>query len=65
MNEFQERFKNFDNRKLLKNLEDAGNYNSIAVEAANLELTKRNISDEDIHSIKDEIKEKQDKNEIE
>ena len=65
MNEFQERFKNFDNRKLLKNLEDAGNYNSIAVEAAKLELTKRNISDEDIHSIKDEIKEKQDKNEIE
>ena len=65
MNEFQERFKNFDNRKLLKILEDAGNYNSIAVEAAKLELTKRNISDEDIHSIKDEIKEKQDKNEIE
>ena len=65
MNEFQERFKNFDNRKLLKILEDAGNYNSIAVEAAKLELTKRDISDEDIHSIKDEIKEKQDKNEIE
>jgi hypothetical protein len=59
MNEFQERFKNFDNRKLLKIIEDAENYQSIAVEAAKLELSNRNVSDEEVQSIKGEFKDKQ------
>jgi len=59
MNEFQERFKNFDNRKLLKIIEDTENYQSIAVEAAKLELSNRNVSDEEVQSIKDEFKDRQ------
>lgn len=59
MNEFQERFKNFDNRKLLKIIEDAENYQSIAVEAAKMELSTRDMSDEEIRAVKDEFLEKQ------
>jgi hypothetical protein len=61
MNEYQERFKNFDIRKLLKIIEDAENYQSIAVEAAKLELSNRNVSDEEVQSIKDEFKDRQTK----
>ena len=53
MNEFQERFRNFDSRKLLKIIEDAENYQSIAVEAAKLELSNRSISDEEVQAVKD------------
>lgn len=59
MNEFQERFKNFDNLKLLKIIEDAENHQLIAVEAAKLELSNRNVSDEEVQTIKDEFKARQ------
>lgn len=54
MNEFEERFKNFEIRKLLRILEDAINYQPIAIAAAKLELSKRDISEEEVQSIKDE-----------
>ena len=59
MNEFQERFKNFGNRKLLEIVEDAESYQLTAVEAAKLELSKRNISDEEIQAVKYAFQEKQ------
>ncbi len=61
MNEFQERFKNFDNRKLLKILEDADSYQPIAIEAAKLELSKRQVNEDEIQSVRDEIFDKKTK----
>ncbi len=55
MNEFQEKYKSLDNYKLLKIIEEAANYRPKAVEAANLELSKRKISNEEIQAVKKEI----------
>lgn len=61
MNEFQKRYKSFDNRKLLKIIEEAENYQPTAVEAAILELSKREIGDEEKQSVKGEILERKTK----
>lgn len=63
MNEFQKRYVSFDVQQLVKIIEDADNYNPIAVEAAKLELSKREISAEEIQSIKDNISDKKAKSE--
>lgn len=55
MNEFQERYKSFDNRKLLKILEEPESYQPLAIEAAKLELSKREVSEDETQSVKDEI----------
>ena len=55
MNEFQKRYTLFDNQKLLKIIEEAQNYQPIAVEAAKLELSKRAVSNDEIQAVKDEI----------
>ena len=55
MNEFEERFKKLDNRKLLKVLEDADSYQPIAVEAARLELSKREVSESEIQLVRDQV----------
>jgi hypothetical protein len=55
MNDFEKRYESFDNQKLLKIVENAENYQSTAVEAAKLELSKREISEDEIQSFKNEI----------
>lgn len=55
MNEFQKRYKSFENHKLLKIIEEAEKYQPIAVEAAQLELSRREISDEEIQRVKDKV----------
>jgi len=55
LNEFQKRFKNLDNYKLLKIIAEAENYQPIAVEAAEQELSKRNLSEDEVQLIKDKI----------
>ena len=60
-NEFTERFKKFDNLKLLKILETPKDYNPEAIRAAKAELENRNISDEEIKNIKDHFQDKQQK----
>lgn len=52
MNEYQERYRTVDNEKLFKIIEEAEKYHPAAVEAAQLELSKRKISEEEIQSIK-------------
>jgi len=59
MNEFQKRFKSFDNIKLLKILEDADNYEAQAVEAAKLELSTREVTDEEVRLVKDAMVDQQ------
>jgi hypothetical protein len=51
MNDFQRRFKNYDNQQLLKIIEDAENYEPAAVEAAKLELSKRDVSQEFVKKV--------------
>lgn len=55
MDEFQKRYQSFDNQKLLKIIENADSYQASAVEAAKLELSKRNVSSDEIQFVKDEI----------
>jgi hypothetical protein len=55
MNEFQEKFKSFDNRKLLKMVEEQENYQKTAIEAAKVELLNRNVNPEEIQAIRNEI----------
>nr|HMU05461.1 hypothetical protein [Saprospiraceae bacterium] len=55
MNEFEEKFKSFDNRKLLKIVEEYEKYQKEAVDAAKLELSKRNLSEEEVQAVKDEF----------
>jgi DNA-binding transcriptional MerR regulator len=58
MNDFQRRFKNYDNQQLLKIIEDAENYEPAAVEAAKLELSKRDVSQEEIQAASKALQEK-------
>lgn len=58
MNEFQKRFKNFDNRKLLRILEEANKYHPDALKAAKAELEKRNVSEAEVKSVKDQFSDK-------
>ncbi|MBI1227469.1 MAG: hypothetical protein GC192_19715 [Bacteroidetes bacterium] len=55
MNDFQQKYKSYDTRKLLKILEEAENYQPEAVEAAKFELANREISKADIQSVKNEV----------
>jgi len=55
MNEFEERYVSFSTHKLLKIVENAKQYQVIAVEAAKAELSTREISEEDIRSFKNEM----------
>lgn len=55
MNEFEEKFKSFDNRKLLKIVEESAKYQEIAVDAAKIELSKRKLSEDEVQAIKDEF----------
>ena len=41
MNEFTEKYKSFENQKLLKILEEAAHYKPAAIEAAKLEIASR------------------------
>lgn len=63
MNKFKEKYKLLDNQRLLKIIADAENYESDAIEAAKKEIVKRQISQEEIDFIKEEIKEKKLKSE--
>ena len=58
MNDFQRRFKNYDNQQLLKIIEDVENYEPAAVEAAKLELSKRDVSQEEIQAASKALQEK-------
>ena len=53
--EFQEKYKSFDDSKLLKIVEEAYKYQPKAVDAAKLELSKREVSDDEIQAVKDEL----------
>ena len=55
MNKFTETYKSFSNHKLLKIIEEAQSYNPEAIEAAKAELAKREVSQDEIRSAKDEI----------
>lgn len=56
MNEFTKRYKKLNTLKLLKILEHPENYQKIAVKAAQEELAKRELIEEEIKAVKNEIK---------
>lgn len=57
MNEFEKRFKSFDNKKLFAIVKEAGKYQPIAVDAAKSEIALRNLSKKEILRINIELAE--------
>lgn len=54
-NEFSDRFKSLENKKLLKIIEESEHYEPMAVAAAKLELANRKVSADEIQSLQDEL----------
>ncbi len=55
MSEYSEKFKSFPSSKLLRIIEEADSYQVEAVEAAKIELVTRNLSEDEIQSLEEEV----------
>lgn len=55
MNEFIERYKTLSNSDLFRVIENQSDYQAKAVQAAKLEIEKRNLSEHDVSKAKDEL----------